>query len=172
MERNQPMPAPAHARQRLPRRWPDPGGLVRLAAAVLLALSGGLLFTWPRVQTFKVGYAISQQEERRTALIHDQGALLIEVESLRALRRIAQIAREQLAMRPPKPERVVFVEVTRSTASVATPPQASRRPRPHRPPKGAERQGAAWEVLQRVSPQEGGAAAAAAPRQGPGGGGE
>lgn len=109
-------PTPATAVWRSPGR----GVLVRVSLAVLLALAGGLVFTWPRVQTFKSGYLISQLETRRATLIDEQGALLIEVESLRALRRIAKLAQDQLSMHQPKPEQVVVVDFSKPRKKART----------------------------------------------------
>lgn len=82
----------------------------QVAVALLLTLSAGFIYTWPRVQTFKLGYAISQFERRRMALLDAQGTLQIELESLRALRRISRISREQLGLRLPDPRQVVILE--------------------------------------------------------------
>ena len=92
----------------------------QVAVALLLTLSAGFIYTWPRVQTFKLGYAISQFERRRMALLDAQGTLQIELESLRALRRISRISREQLGLRLPDQRQVVILEYAPPPVEVAS----------------------------------------------------
>lgn len=82
----------------------------------LLALVGFLLVTslfifhvWSRLYVFRLGYEIVQQESARRELLEESKRLNLEITGLRSPARIEKIAREELNLRPAKPEQIVLV---------------------------------------------------------------
>lgn len=75
--------------------------------ALLLLVS--LFFVWSRLQLVHLEYEISSQETRLRNLQQETKALRLEVATLNSPGRIEQIARRELALRPPTPEQVVMV---------------------------------------------------------------
>jgi cell division protein FtsL len=75
--------------------------------ALLLLVS--LFFVWSRLQLVHLEYGISSQETRLLNLQQESKALRLEVATLNSPARIEQIARRELALRPPTPEQVILV---------------------------------------------------------------
>ena len=68
-----------------------------------------LLYTWSRVQCTRLGYGISAAIEKQRELLLLQHNLKIELAHLKSPERIANIARERLGLRPPKPEQTITI---------------------------------------------------------------
>jgi cell division protein FtsL len=75
--------------------------------ALLLLVS--LFFVWSRLQLVHLEYEISSQETRLRSLQQESKALHLEIATLGSPARIEQVARRELALRPPTPEQVVLV---------------------------------------------------------------
>ena len=81
-------------------------GLAVLVAAV------GVVHVWVRLQTIKLGYAISNEKVVQKKLREQNSSLSIDLAGLKAPKRIEKVARERLKMDFPRPGQVV--ELVRS----------------------------------------------------------
>jgi cell division protein FtsL len=90
---------------------------LRELAAVLLAVAclGGVLlsYTWIHNEQLRTGYRIDALERRRTELEQRERQLLLEASYLASPQRIERRAEEELGMRPPAIEQVLFWEELR-----------------------------------------------------------
>ena len=77
-------------------------------AAVLLALS--LFFVWSRLHVTNLEYSISSLESELRGLEEEQRRLLVETDTLRSNDRIERLARVELGLLIPSPERIITVE--------------------------------------------------------------
>ena len=84
-------------------------GLLGLAIIVAVA---GVIHVWVRLQTIKIGYAISQEKQVQKKFREQNTALSISLSTLKAPKRIEKVAREKLKMDFPKPGQVL--EISRS----------------------------------------------------------
>ena len=66
--------------------------------------------TWCRVQYVRIGYEISQEEERRNRIITLQKNLRIELVRLKSPGRVSKIAREKLGLIMPDPDKIVIIK--------------------------------------------------------------
>ena len=78
---------------------------------VLLAvfISELLFYTWCRVQCTQLGYAISRETREKQRNIAFQNNLKIESVRLQSPQRIADIARNQLGLKIPRPDQVILL---------------------------------------------------------------
>lgn len=77
-------------------------------AVVLMVLS--LFFVWSRLHVTNLEYAISSLESELRTLEQEQSRLRLEAASLRSPERIERLARVELGLRIPAPERIITVE--------------------------------------------------------------
>jgi len=68
-----------------------------------------LIYTWSRVQCIKVGYEISNENNKNRNLINLQNNLKIEIASLKSPERLANIAKNKLGLKTPTPEQVIII---------------------------------------------------------------
>ncbi len=68
-----------------------------------------LIYTWSRVQCVKVGYEISNENNKNRNLINLQNNLKVELARLKSPERLADIARNQLDLKTPTPEQMVII---------------------------------------------------------------
>lgn len=76
---------------------------------IVVFITEMLLYTWSRVQCTRLGYGISAAIAKQRELQLLQNNLKIELAHLKSPGRITKIAREQLGLRPPKPEQTVII---------------------------------------------------------------
>jgi cell division protein FtsL len=76
-----------------------------------------LLQVWNRVQVFELGYEMSALTKEREALMEEEKRLRVEGVISATTERLEKVAREDLGLRPIRPEQVVIVG-DRRTASV------------------------------------------------------
>jgi len=82
-----------------------------LLVALVAALAGSLgLYAWPTLMMRRTGTAAEQLSRERERLVEENRKLRLEKASLEDLRRVETIARRELGLNPPAPERVVVVE--------------------------------------------------------------
>lgn len=85
---------------------------LRELATVLVAvgcLGGGLLgYTWIHAEQLRAGYRIDELERRRDELERLERQLLLEASYLASPQRIERRALDELGMRPPAIEQVLF----------------------------------------------------------------
>lgn len=77
--------------------------------AFLLITSLFIFHVWSRLYVFRLGYDVFQQENVRRELLEESKRLTLEITSLRSPARIEKIAREELKLRPAKPDQIVLV---------------------------------------------------------------
>lgn len=94
-------------RERDRRRLRDLGLVLLLLAPAALALSA---FTWIHLQVLDAGYAIEALEGRLHDLDRQESRLRLEAAYLANPNLIEKRAREELGMRPPEMEQLVFLE--------------------------------------------------------------
>lgn len=80
-----------------------------VATLVAVAVVFSLLFVWVRIQVIQLGYEVSRLRRETTELAQQKNRLEAEVEALKAPSRLEAIAREQLGMRLPMGNEIVFV---------------------------------------------------------------
>jgi len=68
-----------------------------------------LIYTWSRVQCVKVGYEISNENNKNRKLINLQNNLKVELARLKSPERLADIARNQLGLKTPTLEQMVII---------------------------------------------------------------
>lgn len=68
-----------------------------------------LFYTWCRVQSVQVGYAITEETRKQQELRAFQNSLKIELARLKAPEHISRIAREQLALTMPDARQIIVV---------------------------------------------------------------
>jgi cell division protein FtsL len=68
-----------------------------------------LIYTWSRVQCVKVGYEISNENNKNRNLINLQNNLKVELARLKSPERLADIATNQLGLKTPTPEQMVII---------------------------------------------------------------
>jgi cell division protein FtsL len=91
----------------------DPRASRELWALVLLVgcLVAGLgLYAWPHLERRRMGIETQQMDRERDRLLEENRKLRLEQASLEELQRVEAIARRDLGLAPPPPERVVVVE--------------------------------------------------------------
>jgi cell division protein FtsL len=102
----------------------DPRSSRQLWLLVLLvaALAGSLgLYAWPTLMMRQTGTAAEQLSRERERLVEENRKLRLEKATLEDLQRVEAIARRDLGLAPPAPERLVVVE------RPAPAPQGARR---------------------------------------------
>lgn len=82
-----------------------------LPSALLCALLAafGVLHVTSRVMVVRIGYELSQLEQKNRALIREHDRLKLELATLKSPHRLEKLARERLGMGPPGPGAVVSV---------------------------------------------------------------
>lgn len=68
-----------------------------------------LIYTWSRVQCVKMGYEISNENNKNRNLINLQNNLKVELARLKSPERLADIAKNQLGLKIPTPEQVIII---------------------------------------------------------------
>jgi cell division protein FtsL len=97
-------------RERDRRRLRDLAKVTLVLAPVALALTA---FTWVHLQVLDAGYRIDRLEHELHALERQESRLRLEASYLSNPKRIERRAREELGMRPPAVDQLVFVEEAR-----------------------------------------------------------
>ena len=77
---------------------------------ILLAVSVALIYVWSHISITRISYEMARELSRKKNLEQEKQRLLVEIESLRRLKRIEGIARVELGMLPPERDQVVFVK--------------------------------------------------------------
>ncbi|MGD9972601.1 MAG: cell division protein FtsL [Desulfatirhabdiaceae bacterium] len=77
--------------------------LVMLLSILILE---GLFFIWCQTQCVQIGYEMAQESETYRSLVAMENNLRVELSRLRSPERIAEIARTQLDLELPDPERM------------------------------------------------------------------
>jgi cell division protein FtsL len=75
-----------------------------------LVLVGILCYAWQPIQVVRLGYQVEDLTRERADLMRQQEKLRLEVARLGSLRRVEEIARQQLAMTSPASGQVVVIE--------------------------------------------------------------
>jgi cell division protein FtsL len=91
-----------------PRSSRDLWALVLLVGALVLALG---LYAWPHYQMRQTINAAAKMQRERETLLEENRKLRLEKAALENLRRVETIARRDLGMQPPAPDRLVVVEL-------------------------------------------------------------
>lgn len=92
-----------------------------LLVGLVAALAGSLgLYAWPTLMMRQTGTAAEQLSRERERLREENRKLRLEKATLEDLRRVETIARRDLGLAPPAPERLVVVE------RAATVPEGAR----------------------------------------------
>jgi len=82
-----------------------------LLVALVAALAGSLgLYAWPTLMMRQTGTAAEQLSRERERLVEENRKLRLEKATLEDLRRVESIARRELGLATPEPERLVVVE--------------------------------------------------------------
>jgi len=82
-----------------------------LLVALVAALAGSLgLYAWPTLMMRQTGTAAEQLSRERERLVEENRKLRLEKATLEDLRRVEAIARRELGLATPEPERLVVVE--------------------------------------------------------------
>ena len=68
-----------------------------------------LIYTWCRVQYVKVGYEISNENNKNRNLINLQNNLKVELARLKSPERLARIAKEQLGLKIPTSGQMIVI---------------------------------------------------------------
>jgi cell division protein FtsL len=87
--------------------------LAWVVAAVLPLAVAMLAYTWLQLETLRVGYRIEALEQRAHKLAQIERQLRLEAAHLAHPERLARRANEELGLRPPAIEQVIFLEETR-----------------------------------------------------------
>lgn len=81
---------------------------------VALPLAAAMLgYTWLQLESLRVGYRIEALEQRAHKLVQIERQLRLEAAHLAHPERLARRATEELGLRPPAVEQVIFLEETR-----------------------------------------------------------
>jgi cell division protein FtsL len=91
-----------------PRSSRDLWSLVLLVGALVVALG---LYAWPHYQMRRTTESAARMQRQRDALLEENRKLNLEKAALENLRRVEVIARRDLGMAPPPPDRLVVVEL-------------------------------------------------------------
>ena len=83
--------------------------LVILLVAVLAAFLG--LYAWPALEIRRSGQAGVELDREKQRLVEENRKLRLEKAALENLRRVEDVARRQLGLAPPPPERSIVIEV-------------------------------------------------------------
>jgi cell division protein FtsL len=102
--------------------------LLVLLAVVGVLVVGFVLYAWPHLQVRQTGREAELLSRERERLIEEGRKLRLEKSVLENLRRVESIARRDLGMSPPPPERLIVVE--RGDAPPAAARLASGSPAP------------------------------------------
>jgi cell division protein FtsL len=86
------------------------GDLWRLLAVAGILVGGLVLYAWPHFQLRQAGIATEQMQRERERLLEENRKLRLEKATLENLRRVEAIARRDLGLAAPPPERTVVVE--------------------------------------------------------------
>ncbi|MFQ5579275.1 MAG: cell division protein FtsL [Nitrospiria bacterium] len=97
-------------------------GAEKMSRLLLIVLGGGILVLsilslWQRNQMVRIGYEIERLQEQKKELVRIRKELLAEAETLSAVDRIEEIAREQLGMKVPRHQQRVYVDQDRITSA-------------------------------------------------------
>ena len=68
-----------------------------------------LFHIWSRHIATELGYAISAEQTVKEDLLGENKSLKLEISTLKSSRRLEEIAKGKLGMRPPGPEQVVYL---------------------------------------------------------------
>lgn len=96
-------------RERDRRRWKELGLVLLVLAPAALSLSA---FTWIHLQVLDAGYAIEALEGRLHELERQESRLRLEAAYLASPSLIEKRATEELGMRPPEIDQMVFLDPT------------------------------------------------------------
>jgi cell division protein FtsL len=111
-------------------RQVDPRSRREILLLILLVtvLAAGLgLYAWPALEIRRAGQAGALLDREKQRVIEENRKLRLEKAALENLRRVEQIAVEELALAPPAPERTLVVEVEKPRAPGTTVASAPRR---------------------------------------------
>jgi cell division protein FtsL len=111
-------------------RQVDPRSRREILLLILLVcvLAAGLgLYAWPALEIRRASQAQALYDREKQRLIEENRKLRLEKAALENLRRVETIAKKELGLRAPAPERSVVVEVDKPKAPGATVATASRR---------------------------------------------
>jgi len=97
-------------RQRDRRRLRELAWVVATALPLALALLG---YTWLQLETLRVGYRVEALEQRVHKLAQIERQLRLEAAHLAHPERLARRAADELGLRPPAVEQVIFLEELR-----------------------------------------------------------
>ncbi len=93
---------------------PRSRGEVWLLILLLTLLAGGLgLYAWPALENRRISQESVPLYREKEQLLEKKRKLLLERATLQNLRRVEAIARKDLGLQPPRPERSIVVEVPR-----------------------------------------------------------
>jgi cell division protein FtsL len=81
-------------------------------AFAIIATSAGLVHVWVRLQTIRLGYAISEEKKSMDKLKETRSLLAIRLNELKSPERIRKVAMERLKMDMPKPSQVAEIDAT------------------------------------------------------------
>ena len=90
-----------------PRSFRDLFSLLVLVAVLVVGL---VLYAWPHLEIRQTGMATERMNREKERLIEQNRKLRLEKATLENLRRVESIARRELGMETPAPERVIVVE--------------------------------------------------------------
>ena len=97
-------------RQRDRRRLRELAWVVVAVLPLAVALLG---YTWLQLETLRVGYRVETLEQRAHKLAQIERQLRLEAAHLAHPERLAKRATEELGLRPPTVEQVIFLEEIR-----------------------------------------------------------
>ncbi len=96
-------------RRQVPRSRGGPGVLY-FSVILGLTLFFSLSYVWLRMQRIELAYKLSQNRQHEQELDEENRKLLYSLARLKDPNRLEEIARKDLAMRPPLPGQIVILE--------------------------------------------------------------
>jgi cell division protein FtsL len=92
-------------------------GLVALSTALILL--GILFYLWPQMRIVELGYQQDTLRLQQAQALQREKELQVELDSLRRLDRIEQLAIQQLGMKPPQLSQVIYLRQRQGTVSAS-----------------------------------------------------
>ena len=89
--------------------WARTRELLALLATGALLVGVVLFYVFQHIQVVRLGYEVERLRRERGALVEQGKLLALEVAALRAVKRVEEVARNELGMVTPAPAQVIVV---------------------------------------------------------------
>ncbi len=83
-----------------------PGPLAAVLCVCAPVVAAALFFVWTRVETIRLGYALSRATAAQARLLAERDSLRVDVAALKSPERLRKLAKQR-GLAPPRPERVL-----------------------------------------------------------------